>query len=636
MASSGWRTIFFLFIINTTKVQPHSFDYPNFNSSYAKQLKLEGNASTSGSAIQLTVNATDPKNNGSGTVGRVTYPEEINLWDKSSNELKDFTTNFSFLLSSNQSIYGDGLAFFLASPNLPSTDDENLRGGGLGIGLVVGTENLIETDYQFVAVEFDTYSDNWDPDGAHVGVNINAMKSEIFETWWLNITQGEVCNCSIVYNSRKNILKVSFTGSMLGAGNETTQQLSYHVNIRDQLPKSVIVGISAATGRYAEEHTLLSWSFSTSTSPPPSVVNSTKKYKLISSIMLEGVVIGTVLFFILLGLVYILLRRINKGKEKRTSHLKMDDDFHKRTTEINYHELAAATNNFEDTHKLGQGGLGCVYKGYFESLNSYVAIKKISTGSPQVLKEYAAEVTIVSQLRHRNLMKLTGWCHKKNDLFLIYEYMPNGSLDSCLFGGEKFLSWKMRYNVALGLASALLYLQEEWEKCVVHRDIKSSNILLDSNFNPKLGDFGQARLVDHDKGSETTDVAGTMGYIAPECMNTGQARKESDIFSFGIVVLEIATGRKAVHHEDMEGEVSVVEWVWRLYGLRNLLAAVDPKLNGEFDVQQMECLVVVGLWCASPDFASRPTIRQLIKVLKFEASLPILSQQIPCKPLSVQ
>ncbi|WVZ24809.1 hypothetical protein V8G54_003353 [Vigna mungo] len=268
---------------------------------------------------------------------------------------------------------------------------------------------------------------------------------------------------------------------------------------------------------------------------------------------------------------------MNKGKERRTSHLKMDDDFHEITTEINYHELATATNNFEETHKLGQGGLGCVYKGYFEYLNSYVAIKKISAGLPQGLKEYAAEVTIVSQLRHKNLMKLTGWCHKKNDLFLIYEYMPNGSLDSCLFGGEKFLSWKMR-------------------------DIKSSNILLDSNFNPKLGDFSQARLVDHDKWPETT----------------------------------IATGRKAVHLEDMEGEVSVVEWVWELYGLKNLLAAVDPKLHGEFDVKQVECLVVVGLWCANPDFASRPTIRQVIKVLKFEASLPILSQQIPCKPFSVQ
>ncbi|TKY59428.1 L-type lectin-domain containing receptor kinase IX.1 [Spatholobus suberectus] len=125
--------------------------------------------------------------------------------------------------------------------------------------------------------------------------------------------------------------------------------------------------------------------------------------------------------------------------------------------------------------------------------------------------------------------------------------MENGSLDSHLFHGESILSWQVRYNIAMGLASALLYLQEEWEKCVLW-DIKSSNIMLDSNFNPKLGDFGLARLVDHEKGSQTTGVAGTMGYIAPEYMNTGKARKESEIFSLGVVLLEVATGRKAIHH----------------------------------------------------------------------------------------
>jgi len=131
-------------------------------------------------------------------------------------------------------------------------------------------------------------------------------------------------------------------------------------------------------------------------------------------------------------------------------------------------------------------------------------MKRISAGSAQSLKEYAEEVTIISQLRHMNLVKLAGWCHKKNDLFLIYEYMPNGSLDSCLFGGEKFLPWKVRYNVALGLASAWLYLQEECEKFVFHREIKSSNIMVDSNFSAKLGDFGLARQVDHEKGSQSS------------------------------------------------------------------------------------------------------------------------------------
>ncbi|WVZ24818.1 hypothetical protein V8G54_003362 [Vigna mungo] len=479
------RIILFILIIAIAITNAHtqSFQCLSFSSTCIKHLKLEGSASASGSAIHLTEENNLFPSKSFGSAGRVTYAERINLRDKTSNEPRDFITKFSFVVSSNQSIYGD-------------------------------------------------------------------------ETWWINITHRKVCNCSIVYNSRNSVLNVSYTGYKLSDGKvrKTTQHLSYSVDIRQKLPDSVVVGISAATGKYSEQHTLLSWSFSIT---PPSTDDKEKERKPVM-ITLKGIGIGAVLF----------LR-----------------------------------------------GFGGVYKGYFKDSNTYAAIKRISADSKQGVKQYTAEVTIISQLRHRNLVKLTGWCHKKNDFLLIYEYMENGSLDSKLFRGESILPWEVRYNIALGLASALLYLQEEWEKCVLHRDIKSSNIMLDSNFNPKLGDFGLARLVDHDKGSETTDV-------------------ESDIFSFGVVLLEIATGRKAIHHKHMEGEVSVVEWVWKLYELRNLLAAADENLRGEFDVQQMECLLVVGLWCANPDSASRPAIRQVINVLNSESSLPILPLQMPVQGCS--
>jgi serine/threonine protein kinase len=210
--------------------------------------------------------------------------------------------------------------------------------------------------------------------------------------------------------------------------------------------------------------------------------------------------------------------------------------------------------------------------------------------------------------------------------------MPNGSLDSHLFREESLLIWAMRYNIAQGLALALLYLHEEWEQCVVHRDIKSSNIMLDSNFNTKLGDFGLARLVDHLRGSQTTVLAGTMGYMAPECVTTGKASKESDVYSFGIVALEIACGRKSIKHNAPEDQVVMVEWVWELYGIGKILEAVDPKLGGDFDEQQMEQLMIVGLWCAHPDRNLRPSIRQTIHVLNFEAPLPILPSNMPGPP----
>ncbi|KAJ0854249.1 putative protein kinase RLK-Pelle-L-LEC family [Helianthus annuus] len=170
---------------------------------------------------------------------------------------------------------------------------------------------------------------------------------------------------------------------------------------------------------------------------------------------------------------------------------------------FSYRDLALATNNFTDDLKLGEGGFGCVYRGFLTRERRLVAVKKISKGSKQGKKEYITEVKIISSLRHRNLVQLIGWCHDENQFLIVYEFMPNGSLDSHLFGNMPPLAWGLRYKISLGLASALLYLHEEWEQCVIHRDIKSSNVMLDSAFNAKLGDFGLARLMDHELGLQT-------------------------------------------------------------------------------------------------------------------------------------
>ena len=163
----------------------------------------------------------------------------------------------------------------------------------------------------------------------------------------------------------------------------------------------------------------------------------------------------------------------------------------------------------------------------------------------------------------------------------------------------------------------------------MHRDIKSSNVMLDSNFNAKLGDFGLARFFGPGLGSQTTNLAGTMGYIAPECLITSKFSKESDVFSFGIVVLEIACGRKVVEPKEEESKISLLNWVWELYGEGRLLEAVDETLNGDYDMDEMKCLMIIGLWCAIPDHTLRPSIRQAIKVLNDEAPLPSLPSKMP-------
>ncbi|CAL5358227.1 unnamed protein product [Camellia sinensis] len=326
-------------------------------------------------------------------------------------------------------------------------------------------------------------------------------------------------------------------------------------------------------------------------------------------------------------------KRIGQEEDEEFAlDMSMDNEFEAGTgpKKFSYGELFCATNNFAEEEKLGEGGFDGVYRGFLRESNSYVAVKRIPKGSKQGREEYTSEVKILSRLRHRNLLQLVGWCDNKRELLLIYEFMENRSLDYHLFKEKSLLTWAIRYKIAQGLASALLYLHEEWEQCVVHKDVKPSNVLLDSNFNAKLGDFWLARLVDHGKELQTTVLAGTMGYIAPECLVTGKASKESNVYSFGVVLLEITCGRKPIDLKVPKSQIRIVEWVWDLYGTGRLLeAGVDPKICPDFVQEEMECLMIVGLWCTHPDHNLRPSIKQAIHMLNFEAPLPILPTKMP-------
>ncbi|EEF40244.1 kinase, putative [Ricinus communis] len=498
-------------------------------------------------AIQLTANALTSR------FGRATYPEPMQLYERSSGKLTDFQTHFSFVINSeNRSIYGDGLTFFLAPEG--SRAPPNMT-NGISLGLTSDDQEQNTTANHFVAVEFDIFSNYIDP--------------------------------------------------------PELQHLSQIVNLADYLPEKVTFGFTASTGGNTAFHSIHSWDFSSTLEIDGQVERETGKNSQLDWVFPK--------------------KNADDEEEAHVLDDCMDDDFEKGTgpKRFLYHELARATSNFKDEEKLGVGGFGEVYKGFLKNLNSYVAVKKVSRGSQQGVKEYAAEVKIISRLRHQNLVQLIGWCHERKELLLVYEFLPNVSLDSHLFKEKSLLTWELRYKIAQGLASGLLYLHEECEQCVVHRDIKASNIMLDSNFNAKLGDFGLARLVEHGKGSQTTVLAGTMGYMAPECVTTGKASRESDVYRFGIVALEIACGRKPINPKADETEVYMVKWVWDLYGKGKLLKAGDPRLCGDFDKQQMERLMIIGLWCAHPDENLRPSIRQAIHVLHFEAPLPILPPEMP-------
>lgn len=235
-----------------------------------------------------------------------------------------------------------------------------------------------------------------------------------------------------------------------------------------------------------------------------------------------------------------------------------------------YKELYDATQAFSNL--IGRGGSGSVFSGTLVDAH-LVAVKVMARTTRQSQEEFAGELTVLSGLRHRNLVPLLGWCCEKDNLFLVYEYMPGGDLRNHMFGDDRpTLSWAQRYNIGHGLASALNYLHHECMQQVLHRDVKPSNVLLDADYNARLADFGIARLLEHEDSHVTTNVRGTIGYIAPEYVMTLKLGPEADVYSFGVVLLELACGRRVVdfHRND---RITVMQHVWKHYKAKRLLYA---------------------------------------------------------------
>ncbi|RRT41983.1 hypothetical protein B296_00032727 [Ensete ventricosum] len=597
-----------------------SFNFTSFRDD-DKSFHLEGDASFNRTVINLTRYPMQY------ATGRVVYSEPLLLWDADTRNLTDFTTHFSFIIDSvNESSYADGLAFFLSPYG--STFPTYSRGGFLGL---FSNSSLDNTTVKTVAVEFDTFSNDWDPKGDHLGIDVNSIISNKTVPWNSRVREGRWANAWVNYDATTFNLSAFVTYGADRLSNGSTS-LSLTVDLRDFLPEMVAVGFSATTGNLTETHTLLSWSFNSTLQSPKENRGHKKLVGIaVAAVVVVVVALGGLLWFLLWGKKATARTVRDEGdtgsfvraEDGADSDDTIDDEFEKegRPKRIPYQELVRTTRNFSEEGKLGEGGFGSVYKGNLDGFD--VAIKRISKDSKQGRQEYVSEVKIINRLRHRNLVRLIGWCHARGEFLLVYEFMPNGNLNSHLYSSENPLGWPARHKIALGLASALFYLHEECEPYVVHRDVKPSNVMLDSAFNAKLGDFGLARLVDHDFGLRTTNLAGTLPYMAPEYLHHGTASKESDVYSFGIVALEIACGRRP-----MEAMV-LVEWVWEFHGMGAVLEAADKRLNGNFKEEQMERLMVVGLWCAHPDHSLRPSIKQAINVLNSETPLPKLPPRRP-------
>ncbi|KAF5458584.1 hypothetical protein F2P56_022605 [Juglans regia] len=282
-------------------------------------------------------------------------------------------------------------------------------------------------------------------------------------------------------------------------------------------------------------------------------------------------------------------------------------------------QIRAATKNFDQTNKLGEGGFGCVYKGMLSD-GTVIAVKQLSSKSKQGNREFVNEIGMISALQHPNLVKLYGCCVEGNQLSLIYEYMENNCLSRALFGKDTFcrlkLDWPTRQKICLGIARGLAYLHEESRLKIVHRDIKTSNVLLDKDYNAKISDFGLAKLSEDDNSHISTRVAGTIGYMAPEYAMRGHLTNKADVYSFGVVALEIVSGKSNTNYRPKEDFVYLLDWAYVLQERGSLLELVDPALGSEYSSEQAMVMLNVALFCTNASPSLRPTMSQVVSMLE--------------------
>ncbi|KAJ3693662.1 hypothetical protein LUZ60_009142 [Juncus effusus] len=293
---------------------------------------------------------------------------------------------------------------------------------------------------------------------------------------------------------------------------------------------------------------------------------------------------------------------------------------------FNFETVSAATSNFSDANKLGQGGFGSVYMGKLGD-GREIAVKRLSTKSNQGLEEFRNEVELISKLQHKNLVKLLGCCADSHEKILLYEFMPNKSLDFFLFDMNKrgILDWNRRYNIIQGVARGLLYLHRDSRVKIIHRDLKAGNVLLDELFYPKISDFGMARIFGEDQIQETRRVVGTIGYMSPEYAMEGKISEKLDVFSFGVLILEIISGKRNNNFLDDNQSLNLVGHAWILWKENRALELIDASLMAEdqdVDKDQVLKCIKVGLLCVQEYPKDRPNMSFVVSMLSNDIIIP--------------
>ncbi|GMJ10071.1 hypothetical protein like AT1G53440 [Hibiscus trionum] len=356
--------------------------------------------------------------------------------------------------------------------------------------------------------------------------------------------------------------------------------------------------------------------------PLISAITVTPNFKVntgegLSAGLIAGIVIGSCVILILLLIILRLMGYLG-GKHDENSEL---HGLELQTGYFSLRQIKAATNNFDSANKIGEGGFGPVYKGVLPD-GTVIAVKQLSSKSKQGNREFVNEIGMISALQHPNLVKLYGCCIEGNQLLLIYEYLENNSLARALFGREEQrlnLDWSTRKKICLAIARGLTYLHEESRLKIVHRDIKATNVLLDKDLNAKISDFGLAKLDEEENTHISTRIAGTIGYMAPEYAMRGYLTDKADIYSFGVVLLEIVSGKSNTNYKPKEEFVFLLDWAYVQQEQGNLLELVDPSLGSEYSKEEALRLLNLALVCTNPSPTLRPSMSSVVSMIEGKA-----------------